>query len=61
VTDSFTESIVEQAALAWLESVGWHIAHGTVFVLTPRHIEDSHSRHWPPVQNAEKFEGLSDG
>jgi type I restriction enzyme R subunit len=25
---SFTESVVEQAALAWLESVGWQIAHG---------------------------------
>src|SRR5438067_12276802 len=25
---SFTESIVEQAALAWLESVGWSVRHG---------------------------------
>jgi len=25
---SFTESVVEQAALAWLESAGWQIAHG---------------------------------
>ncbi|MDD5557137.1 MAG: type I restriction endonuclease subunit R [bacterium] len=25
---SFTESIVEDAALAWLESIGWRIAHG---------------------------------
>jgi len=24
----FTESIVEDAALAWLESIGWHVAHG---------------------------------
>ena len=24
----FTESVVEDAALAWLESIGWHIAHG---------------------------------
>jgi len=23
-----TESVVEQAALAWLEAIGWHIAHG---------------------------------
>src|SRR3989442_15123631 len=23
-----TESVVEQAALAWLESAGWQIAHG---------------------------------
>jgi type I restriction enzyme R subunit len=27
--DSFTESTVEQAALAWFESVGWSIWHGT--------------------------------
>src|SRR5215468_2137891 len=26
--DSFTESMVEQAALAWLESVGWSVRHG---------------------------------
>lgn len=25
---AFTESVVEQAALAWLESLGWQIAHG---------------------------------
>ena len=25
---SFTESVVEQAALAWLESVGWIIRNG---------------------------------
>ena len=24
----FTESVVEEAALAWLESAGWQIAHG---------------------------------
>jgi hypothetical protein len=23
MTDSFTESIVEEAALAWLEAIGW--------------------------------------
>ncbi len=29
MTDSgVTESVVEQAALAWFESVGWAIAHG---------------------------------
>jgi type I restriction enzyme R subunit len=29
VTDGgFTESVVEQAALAWLESIGWRVAHG---------------------------------
>src|SRR5262249_14311096 len=27
--DSFTESTIEQAALAWFESVGWSIRHGT--------------------------------
>lgn len=26
---SFTESIVEQAALAWLDAVGWQIRNGT--------------------------------
>jgi len=26
---SFTESVVEQAALAWLESVGWQVGNGT--------------------------------
>ena len=25
---SFTESIVEEAALAWLESIGWQVANG---------------------------------
>ncbi len=25
---SFTESVVEQAALAWLESVGWRVRNG---------------------------------
>ena len=25
---AFTESVVEQAALAWLESVGWQIRNG---------------------------------
>jgi len=25
---AFTESIVEQAALAWFESLGWSIRHG---------------------------------
>ena len=26
--NAFTESIVEDAALAWLESLGWSVAHG---------------------------------
>jgi type I restriction enzyme R subunit len=25
---AFTESVVEQAALAWLEAIGWQVAHG---------------------------------
>ena len=25
---NFTESVVEQAALAWLESLGWTVKHG---------------------------------
>ena len=28
MTASFTESVVEQAALVWLESIGWQLAHG---------------------------------
>lgn len=28
MNSAFTESTVEQAALAWLEGVGWRIAHG---------------------------------
>ncbi len=28
MTATFTESVVEEAALAWLESVGWQVAHG---------------------------------
>ncbi len=26
--ESFTESVVEDAALAWLESLGWGVRHG---------------------------------
>ena len=28
---SFTESVVEQAALAWLESIGWAVRDGAEF------------------------------
>jgi type I restriction enzyme R subunit len=28
MTGAFTESVVEQAALAWLESLGWSVTHG---------------------------------
>lgn len=28
MSSGFTEAIVEQAALAWLESAGWHIRNG---------------------------------
>lgn len=31
MTITFTESIVEQAALAWLESVGWQGSNGAEF------------------------------
>ena len=27
---AFTESIVEQAALAWLEGAGWSLCNGTI-------------------------------
>ena len=27
---SFTESVVEEAALAWLESAGWQVRNGAV-------------------------------
>jgi len=30
MTRAFTESVVEQAALAWLESTVWKVAHGRV-------------------------------
>lgn len=29
----FTESVVEQAALAWFENVSWQITHGIEFAL----------------------------
>ena len=28
MSPAFTESVVEQAALAWLESLGWRVKHG---------------------------------
>jgi type I restriction enzyme, R subunit len=28
MTAPFTESVVEDAALAWLESLGWQVMHG---------------------------------
>lgn len=28
MSGNFTESVVEDAALAWLEAIGWHVAHG---------------------------------
>ena len=30
---AFTESIVEEAALAWLESLGWIVKHGPEIAL----------------------------
>ena len=32
MTSGVTESIVEQAALAWLESVGWRVLNGAEIV-----------------------------
>jgi type I restriction enzyme R subunit len=29
---AFTESVAEQAALAWLESLGWSVKHGLEIV-----------------------------
>jgi type I restriction enzyme R subunit len=34
---SFTESVVEQAALAWLESLGWSVRRGLKIVPVPFH------------------------
>ena len=31
----FTESVVEQAALAWLESTGWRVRNGAAIAATP--------------------------
>lgn len=28
MTGTFTESVVEQATLAWLESIGWAVRNG---------------------------------
>lgn len=28
MSSTFTESVVEEAALAWLEACGWQMAHG---------------------------------
>lgn len=39
----FTESVVEQAALAWLENAGWQVVHGPDIApdtLLPRLISD---------------------
>jgi len=30
---SFTESVVESAALAWLESLGWRVLYGAEIAL----------------------------
>jgi type I restriction enzyme R subunit len=31
MNSAFTESTIEEAALAWLESTGWQVAHGLDF------------------------------
>ncbi len=35
MTAPFTESVVEQAALAWLDSVGWAVRGGAEIAATP--------------------------
>jgi len=32
---AFTESVVEQAALAWIESTGWSVRNGAAIAATP--------------------------
>ena len=32
---AFTESVVEEAALAWLESAGWQVRNGAETYLAP--------------------------
>ena len=63
---SVSESTVEQAALAWLESLGWQAAHGPdiapnlpsaeradyVEVLLPRRLRDALARHNPDLPAA---------
>ncbi len=45
---SFTESVVEQAALAWLKSVGWSLRHGAALVVTWLDVHDV--RYTPKVK-----------
>ena len=35
MSGTFTESVVEQAALAWLESAGWSVRNGAAIAPTP--------------------------
>jgi len=36
---AFTESVVEEAALAWLETLGYSVAHGPVIAPGERTVE----------------------
>jgi type I restriction enzyme R subunit len=38
--NAFAESVVEEAALAWLESLGWQVSHG------PDHAPDMPAAEW---------------
>jgi hypothetical protein len=39
----FTESIIEQAALAWLEATGWRVAHGPEITSTSDALIPTHT------------------
>lgn len=41
VGSTFTESVVEDAALAWLESLGWTVKHGLEIGLGEPFVEGS--------------------
>ena len=40
MSQAFTESIVEQATLAWLESLGWAVKNGPE--ITPGELDSEH-------------------
>ena len=44
---AFTESTVEAAALAWLESSGWRVAHGPGIAPGPVCVRTRTGRHAP--------------
>lgn len=48
MTGRFTESTVEETALAWLEAIGWQVAHGPDIALCGRRAQAG-------VKDAEQF------